>query len=116
MIILRSTHDAIVALYKERLADKDGELERTRTDFREAQMRERLALAEPKTTPVPAAPPKREPSEIDTAIALAANGDRRLRQHLANFARKAQMEGVGEDDIVQKILHGEPSLDDEGIE
>lgn len=116
MLITKAHHAEVVAALREVIAAKDAELARVRTDLAEAQMRERLALAEPKPAQPVALPAKREPSAVDTAIALRSNGDRRLRSYLVDYARKARAEGQSEDDIADAILHGEKSTDDDGVD
>jgi len=118
MIVWKSHHEQVVALLRERIADKESELVRTRQDLADAQMRERVLIAQadaPQEVQRPLVP-KREPSKIDSAIALASSGDRRLRQHLTDFARRMQMDGMSEDDIAQRIIDGDPSSDDDGID
>ncbi len=117
MIILRAMHDLAVKLYEERLADKDAEIRRLREDLAEAQMRERLALAEPKVVQAPRPEPvRREPTAVDTAIAIRSGGEPRLRAYLVGYARAQRASGVAEEDIADRILHGERVTDDEPVD
>lgn len=114
MLMLRSHHADVVRLYEARLADRDAELARLRTELADALMRERLAEA--KVAEKPIVPERKSPTAVDTAIALKAAGDRRLRTYLTDFARKARLDGLDEPTIAQRILTGDPSSDEDGVD
>lgn len=117
MMVWKAQYDAVVALYEARLADLRAELERTREDAREASMRARVAeLQASPTPPAIVLPPKREPSVVDTAIAVKSMGNQHLRAHLAQFARAQRASGMPEQAIADRILTGDVSSDEEGVD
>ena len=114
MIVLRSTHDAIVREKDQRITDlttrlaiaearRDdclGRVEELKDDLREAKK-------------APVMPERKEPSALAKAIRDAAAGDSRLAAHFWSVAKdfKAKNPQATEDEVIGQIgwTTGEPS-------
>jgi hypothetical protein len=102
MLMLRSTHDALLAAERERTADALAayRAEVARHDAALAELRALSAALAPKPAPTL---PDRTPDPVTQAIAAASKGSSALRSHLAFTARRMRDEGQDEADIVRQI-------------
>jgi hypothetical protein len=117
-VVSRYAHHALMAAKDERIADRDATIAQLRADLLVAQDRERMAFVKgvQPQTPNIVLPSKKEPSVVDTAIALKASGDRQLRSYFKDFAQRQRMEGMADEEIAARIIAGDPVGDDEGID
>lgn len=106
MILLRSTHAALLAAEQAKSAALQAEVERLRADLAAVRDREDrlmhqyVALAQPKP---PVVVPPRDPDLIQEAIRRRAAGNTALQQHLAFWARAEKERGADIADIVKRI-------------
>lgn len=106
MIVLRSTHAAIVAAEQAKSAVLKAEVQRLREelasirDREDRLMHQYVALAQPKPAVVL---PVREPDPVQGAIRRRAAGNTALQQHLAFWARAEKERGADVADIVKRI-------------
>lgn len=116
MLMLRTTHDALLAAERERTADALAayRAEVVRHDALLAEFKALAASMAPKPATIP---PKRVPTAVESAIALRASGDTALTKHLSQWVRTARREGKTEDEIADIILHGErrDDADEDGV-
>lgn len=117
MIVWKSTHDAVVQGLRDQLAMAEAEKHRLLADLDEYRDRERRTFERQMlVTAPPVVHPKKEPTEVDSAIALRSAADRSLRAYLTQYARKMRLEGMSEEDIAERILKGEQVSEEEGVD
>ena len=121
MLMLKSTHEALMAAQALQLELLTAYVEEWRAAFREQSERHNAlldTLAIRVTTPPAAPAPRvtREPDAVDTAIEWVAQGDIPKRRFLERFAKGERRKGRPVAEIADEILHGSKvDPEDDGI-